>query len=188
MKTLNFSLLPYIFLLCFSLGAEGNSNSATPNAESSSEASKEESFDLNFSGKTYKITLGRATGKEVAFIVRENGRQIQKNTDLGAQFGFFEQNGMKVRTIVHDFSGDGIPEFALRTTQPPLIGSLWVYRWNGSKFVVVRGPRGDGYFPVPLESNIQFTEEKEFQFSLGGTQNILRWEKGTFILKKSRNP
>ncbi len=188
MKTLSLSLLPFIFLLCFSLGAEGNSNSSTPAAENSSDASKEESFDLNFSGKTYKITLGRSTGKEVAFIVLENGKQIQKFTDLGAQYGFFEQNGKKVRAVIHDFSGDGIPEFALRTTQPPMIGSLWVYRWNGSKFVVVRGPRGDGYFPIPLESKVQFTPENEFQFSLGGTQNILRWEKNTLILKKSRNP
>ena len=174
--------------MAFEAMASEGTSSIDAAKEEQREAQKEESFQVQIQGKIYKITLGRAAGKEVAFLVTENGKQVQKVSDLGSQFAFFEVNGQKVRQVVHDFTGDGIPEFALRTTQPPLIGSLWVFRWNGRKFEAIRGPRGDGYYAIPLESPVKFTENKNLSFRLGKSENSLIWEKQKFTLKKSNSP
>jgi hypothetical protein len=141
------------------------------------------SIDLK-GGRKVSLILGKAAGNEAAFQVFEAKKKIQTEEGLGSSFQFIKIGEEKRRAIAVDLDSDGNQEFILRTTQPPLIGSLWVYRWNGSKFVPILTKEKDRYLPLPLESEVKWNEKDQITFKLGGEDRTYFWSKNKFILKK----
>ncbi len=146
-------------------------------------AGKTEQFEVPLKQGKVQITLGReGPAKEAAFIVSQSGKNIQTVKELGTHFADIKVADTSPKAIVFDFDQDGNHEFVVRTTQPPLIGSLWIFRWNGSKFLPVKNEQGDRYFPVPLENVVEWKEQK-FQFSIGSEPKSYAWKNGKLTLQ-----
>jgi hypothetical protein len=146
---------------------------------------EEDSFPIELKNtKNISIVLGKAAGNEAAFQVFHEKKKIQTEEGLGTNFQFFQIGEEKKRALVVDLNSDGNQELILRTTQPPLIGSLWVFRWNGSKFVPILTKEKDQYLPLPLESTVIWNGKDQFSFKLGGEDRTYIWSKNRFILKK----
>jgi hypothetical protein len=147
-------------------------------------AGKTEQFDVPLKQGKVVITLGReGPAKEAAFIVSQNGKKIQTVKELGTQFGELKIGENSMKALIYDFDQDGNHEVVVRTTQPPIIGSLWIFRWNGSKFLPLKNEDGDRYYPVPLENPVEWKDQK-FQFSLGNEMKAYIWKNGKLILQR----
>lgn len=143
-------------------------------------------YEIKISEKEiYSLQLVSPKKEESGIEIRDKKSVLQLEKSLGRSFAKIEFQGQEDFVVPYDFNQDGIKEFILRTTQPPFIGSLWIFRWNAKahKFENVPMKNGDNYFPVPLEGKIKL-EDGVISFTrLDGVKNSYIWTSNTLELK-----
>jgi hypothetical protein len=132
------------------------------------------------------IHLQSSSGSEAGFQVEVAGKIRQAFRGLGDKFSDLHFQGMKSSLVSLDLDKDGIQEFLVRTTQEPLVGALWVFRWDKEKkaFSHVLTATGDRYFPVPLEGMVNVAANGDISFEApGGASVIYSWNGRAYVQK-----
>jgi hypothetical protein len=141
-----------------------------------------------FAGQPEAVSLGKDGSAHITLVqekadaslqVAVNSEPQQTFPHLGQNFRKLNFKGEARSFVAIDLNHDGTEALLLRSTQPPVVGSLWVFRWDKEKkiFGIVRAENGDEYLPVPLDSQVDIAADGELSFSLPGKAKKIayRW-------------
>lgn len=153
----------------------------------SASAKEPQTVDLGKAGKA-AVVLDESDGASLV-IQLPNGK-IQSEQGIGDEFVPLQFNGKKVFLAAVDFDGDGVQEFVVRATIPPISGILFVYRWSPKeqKFLPLRFAE-DEFLPVDIAAPVtvskgeikahvivRSTENEEFKVK----ESSWTWHNGAF--------
>lgn len=135
--------------------------------------------------ETAEIFLRQTTKGGATLEIKKDGEVIQRFENLGERFERLQFNGSLGQVLRVDLDKDGYQELIVRTSQPPFIGSLWVFKWDKEQklFSHALNGRGDRSVAVPLSGKVVLDSRGRVTFKLpkSGTLHTLRWNGREFL-------
>ncbi len=156
-------------------------------AASAAFAANEKIVSLGGDGQAeLRLTLPKKG--DAALEVLIGGKRKQTFPHLGAAFKTIQYKGSAVPFVAIDL-GHGTGEtILLRTTQPPLVGSLWVFQWDKEKkaFALLNAAEnGDHYIPVSRDGQVAVSENGDLAISTVGKPKLVayHWNGKSYVRK-----
>ena len=149
-------------------------------------ADKPRVVSLGKEGKA-EVRLAKGQKTDIALQIFKGGKLLQTFPNLGAGQGKISFAGSESSIVVTDLDKDGTEEILLRTTQPPIIGSLWVFQWDKAKkaFAYVNAESERSYLPVPLAEKVSLEANGNLSFPMPGKTGLasFQWSGKGFVAK-----
>lgn len=135
-------------------------------------------------GVRAELAFVKGPKTDVSLEVYQGGKLRQTFPHLGEDLAPITKDGADHPLQLLRLNPES-PVAVLRTTQPPISGSLWVFRWDSSKraFAIVKREKGDHYIPVPLSGKVELTPGGDLSYTLPGSgkKQRLHWNGQDFV-------
>lgn len=97
--------------------------------------------------------------------IRLPGGKTQKEAELGDEFvPFYFESKRPSEIVAVDFDGDGVEEFVVRASIPPIDGALMIYYWDSpAKRFKPYTYEGDDYLPVDATAPVKVSASGRIQ-------------------------
>jgi len=133
-----------------------------------------------------RMTKNPTEDAKLQFVV--DGKLRQTFPNLGGSFMKIDHKGGLAKFVVIDLDRDGFNEVVVRSTQEPLIGSIWVFAWDDKEkaFALIEAAvNGDRYIHVPLEGAVHLSPEGELSYAMPDRKTKISyvWKGKKFVLK-----